>query len=67
MKITNKILDPRCIFCGYDGPRYWMKGSHDKACPFFIIESRKKRQADFPNQVKKLWIIFKGNREGGII
>lgn len=31
------ILDAPCVFCGYNGARYWQRGTHAQDCPFSDI------------------------------
>ncbi|MBW1724076.1 MAG: hypothetical protein JRJ33_01605 [Deltaproteobacteria bacterium] len=33
----DELLDPPCIFCGYNGPGYYQVHTHKKHCPFYNI------------------------------
>jgi hypothetical protein len=28
-------LKAPCVFCGYNGPRYWQSGTHHHLCPWY--------------------------------
>ena len=57
------ILKPPCLFCNYEGEKYWESLSHDPDCPFYIMTGRYHRQAALINAVKKLWILYKNRKE----
>ena len=43
-KITvGDFLASPCKFCGYNGIRYWQKGTHGKECLFYNIDGIDKR------------------------
>jgi len=40
----DNFFDAPCKFCGYNGVRYWQKGTHYKGCPFRNIGGIKDRR-----------------------
>lgn len=45
----NDILKSPCVFCGYNGEKYWQKHSHPEYCPLSEIggeEERAKKMAE---------------------
>ena len=37
------ILNPPCVFCGYNGREYWQPKTHDIGCPWRSIGSEVER------------------------
>lgn len=35
----QSLLDAPCMWCAYNGQKYWQKGTHDKECPWHDIGS----------------------------
>lgn len=53
-RITPKtMLNAPCIFCDYDGPRYWNRKSHEKNCPWRSVSGKRNREKEFKNAVKR--------------
>lgn len=49
----KNILKPPCMCCGYDKPDYWLKGTHDKDCPFHRIGGKAKRRNALPYIIRR--------------
>ena len=43
-KIRDKLIDAPCIFCGYNGPGYFQRGSHKVGCPWHSIGGAQERE-----------------------
>lgn len=52
------ILSAPCIFCHYNGPKYWQAGTHAKNCPFHNIGGADCRYKALRPAVQKRAILF---------
>lgn len=67
MKINDKVLDAPCVFCEYDGSRYWNAHSHDKDCPFYRVIGKGSRRAAFKNAIRKQAILLNNLRKAATL
>ena len=43
VKLTNFLLNAPCCFCGYNGPGYWLKETHEIHCTWYHIGGKDER------------------------
>lgn len=36
-RLLAELLEGPCIFCKYNGPRYYEAGSHQQSCPWYQV------------------------------
>lgn len=42
--LRGSLVCAPCIFCGYQGARYWFKHSHSESCPWYEISGASERE-----------------------
>jgi hypothetical protein len=40
----NDLLAAPCSICGYNGPGYWQRETHDRECPWRYIGGKSERE-----------------------
>ena len=62
-KRTDLLTAP-CLWCGYNGPRYWQIGSHSSDCPYFPVGAREAREELLPTILSTLFAQVRRDKAG---
>jgi len=50
----HNLLEAPCVFCGYNGPRYWQAGTHAEDCPWRVIGGIARREQKLRGVIEDL-------------
>ena len=59
MTFDDQFFKAPCMFCGYNGPGYFQKGTHASACPYYGVgglAERKEMIGPFLSDIVKLYM-----------
>jgi len=60
--MCKKLTDAPCIFCGYNGPEYYRRGSHAADCPWHSIGEQHAREVALDYVVRQMFEEVRGLR-----
>ena len=49
----KQLLDPPCLYCGYDSDDYWREGTHEDNCPFKRLDGDIARMDELPYIIRR--------------
>lgn len=58
MNEEPELLEPPCVFCGYNGPGYWQPDTHKPWCPVVNLSEfgRKVALRKIVHRMAQLWM-----------
>lgn len=53
---VSGLLEAPCVFCGYNGPGYWQRLTHDKNCPWYPQGGFNERREVLPKFLRFMYL-----------